>query len=139
MYILKTKQSFDAAHFLFGYVGKCRNIHGHRWTIEAEIYSETVQEKGEKRGMVVDFGDLKKDLKEIADFFDHSLIIEKNSLKPSTLTALKDENFKITELDFRPTAENLAYFIFKKMEEKGYSVKRTIVYETPDNCAVFEK
>lgn len=139
MYILKTKQSFDAAHFLYGYVGKCKNIHGHRWTIEAEIYSETVQEMGEKRGMVVDFGDLKKDLKEIADYFDHSLIIEKNSLKPSTLAALKDEKFKIIELDFRPTAENFAAFIFKKMEEKGYNVKRTVVYETPDNCAVFEK
>ena len=31
MYILKTSASFDSAHFLAGYTGKCANLHGHRW------------------------------------------------------------------------------------------------------------
>ena len=34
MYKLKTKASFDSAHFLKDYEGKCSNIHGHRWTVE---------------------------------------------------------------------------------------------------------
>ena len=61
MYTIKTKQSFDSAHFLKDYNGKCANIHGHRWTVEAEIYSQIIQNEGAFRGMIVDFGDLKKD------------------------------------------------------------------------------
>mgnify|MGYP000320293802 CR=1 FL=1 len=37
MYYLQTKASFDAAHFLWKYEGKCRNIHGHRWNVVAKI------------------------------------------------------------------------------------------------------
>ena len=37
MYKLKTKASFDSAHFLKDYDGKCSNIHGHRWTVEIEV------------------------------------------------------------------------------------------------------
>lgn len=37
MYYLKTEQSFDSAHFLAGYNGKCRNIHGHEWRVVIEI------------------------------------------------------------------------------------------------------
>ena len=37
MYYLKTESSFDSAHFLKGYNGKCRNLHGHRWRVVVEI------------------------------------------------------------------------------------------------------
>ena len=40
MYILKTEQSFDSAHFLSGYEGKCANIHGHRWRVIIEVKTE---------------------------------------------------------------------------------------------------
>ena len=63
MYILKTEHSFDAAHFLYGYDGKCSNIHGHRWRVVLEVCTEDLQEDGQNRGMYVDFGDLKRDLK----------------------------------------------------------------------------
>ena len=43
------------------------------------------------RGMYVDFGELKKDLRELADSMDHVLIIEKKTLKETTLEALKSE------------------------------------------------
>ena len=62
MYSLKTNSSFDSAHFLAGYEGKCRNLHGHRWTVEVEVGGEKLMQDGQTRGMVVDFGDLKKDL-----------------------------------------------------------------------------
>ena len=65
MYTLKTEHSFDAAHFLYGYEGKCSNIHGHRWRVVAEVSSDELETTGQNRGMYVDFGDLKKDLKEI--------------------------------------------------------------------------
>ena len=74
MYYLQTKASFDAAHFLWEYEGKCRNIHGHRWNVVAKIKSQKLEQEGQTRGMVVDFGNLKKDLKVLCDYFDHSLI-----------------------------------------------------------------
>ena len=67
MYSLKTNSSFDSAHFLAGYEGKCRNLHGHRWTVEVEVGGEKLMQDGQTRGMVVDFGDLKKDLRERRD------------------------------------------------------------------------
>ena len=88
MYYLQTKASFDAAHFLWKYEGKCRNIHGHRWNVAAKIKSQELVQEGQTRGMVVDFGNLKKDLKILCDYFDHSLIYETGSLKEETVAAL---------------------------------------------------
>ena len=71
MYYLQTKASFDAAHFLWKYEGKCRNIHGHRWNIVAKIKSQKLEQEGQTRGMVVDFGNLKKDLKKLFKYGVH--------------------------------------------------------------------
>ena len=89
MYYLQTKASFDAAHFLWKYEGKCRNIHGHRWNVVAKIKSQELEREGQTRGMVVDFGNLKNDLKVFCDYFDHSLIYETGSLKAETVAALQ--------------------------------------------------
>ena len=137
MYILKTRSQFDGAHFLKDYEGKCANIHGHRWIITVEVGSETVEESGPYRGMVVDFGKLKEDLKSETDKLDHMCLIEKGSLKESTMEALNEEGFKLFVLDFRPTAENLAKFFYDVMSTKGYTVVRTRVFETPENCAEY--
>lgn len=139
MYTLKTEQSFDSAHFLADYVGKCRNIHGHRWRVIIEIQGDALLESGEKRGMLVDFGDLKNDLKKLADELDHSLIIESGSLKESTLQALLDEKFRIVEFNFRPTAENFAKYFYDRMSRLGYRVREAVVYETPNNCASYSE
>ena len=95
MYYLKTKAAFDSAHFLKGYNGKCANIHGHRWETEAEIAGEKLQAEGEKRGMLIDFGDVKSEVRSLAKEFDHALIIEQKSLKSSTLEALLQEGFRM--------------------------------------------
>lgn len=139
MYQLTTEAYFDSAHFLSGYNGKCSNLHGHRWRIIAEIEQEKLNESGQLRGMVVDFGDLKHDLKALADSFDHCLIIEKGSLKDSTITALKSENFSIIEVSFRPTAEEFAKYFFFRMKGLSYHVKKITVYETPNNCASYSE
>lgn len=139
MYTLKTEQSFDSAHFLADYVGKCRNIHGHRWRVIIEIQGDALLASGEKRGMLVDFGDLKNDLKKLADELDHSLIIESGSLKDATMEALRDEEFRIVEFPFRPTAENFAKYFYDRMSGLGYSVREAVVYETPNNCASYSE
>lgn len=139
MYIIKTEQSFDSAHFLSGYDGKCSNLHGHRWRVLAEVCSDHLQEEGQLRGMVTDFGDIKQDLKDMADFYDHAFIYEADTLKPLTRQALKDENFRLIEVPFRPTAENFARHFYSLLTEKGYRVRSVEVYETPNNCAIYQE
>lgn len=137
MYILKTEQSFDSAHFLADYKGKCKNIHGHRWTVEVEVMTENLETDDQLRGMYVDFSTLKNDLKEEVDRLDHSLIIEKDKLKEKTVEALMEESFNLIFIDFRPTAENFSKYFYDKMEEKGYRVKCATIYETPTNSATY--
>ena len=138
MYSLKTSAAFDSAHFLAGYKGKCANIHGHRWVIEALVAQEEQIESGEKRGMILDFSDLKKAVRAIAESFDHMLIIEAGSLKPTTIAALEDEGFRLREVSFRPTAENFAKYFYGLLKS-DLPVKSVTVFETPDNCAVYEE
>ena len=138
MYFLSTESSFDAAHFLKDYEGKCSNIHGHRWRVKAEIMGRVLSEDIQTRGMLVDFGDLKANLKSVCDALDHSLIYETGSLRTETIDALREEGFRMNEFPCRPTAENLAAYICGKMQERGYRVKRVEVYETPANCAAYE-
>lgn len=139
MYSLTIEQSFDSAHFLAGYEGKCGNIHGHRWRVIVEAGSEELRADKQQRGMCVDFAELKKDLKSEVEWLDHTFIIERNSLKEQTLAALTDEGFRIIQMEFRPTAENFARFFYERMKEKGYRIEAVHVYETPNNCASFRR
>ena len=137
MYSLKTSASFDSAHFLAGYEGKCANIHGHRWTVEVTV-SGDLHPDGQERGMVLDFGDLKRAVRAAADRFDHALIFEVNTLRPKTIEALREENFRLIEVPFRPTAENFARHFADILQSEGLPVRDVTVWETPDNCAVYE-
>ena len=139
MYILKSEHSFDSAHFLSEYDGKCSNIHGHRWKVEVEVQSENLTKGGQLEGMVIDFGDLKRDVKSMADSYDHALIVQIGSMRNETLNCINQDGFKVILVDFRTTAENFAKCFFKQMKDKGYNVKRTTVYETPNNSASYEE
>ena len=87
MYILKTEQSFDSAHFLAGYEGTCGNVHGHRWRVIIEVKTEELETGRQLRGMHVDFATLKADLREETDRLDHAMIVESGSLKETTIQA----------------------------------------------------
>ena len=139
MYKLKTSASFDSAHFLSGYEGKCANIHGHHWVIEAEFSGKELQSEGTHRDMLVDFGDIKSILRSIAKSHDHLLIYEENTLRPATIQALNEEGFKMITVPFRPTAENFAKYFYELLKDKGLPVCSVAVYETPKNCAVYEE
>ncbi|HVO78335.1 MAG TPA: 6-pyruvoyl tetrahydropterin synthase family protein [Methanomassiliicoccales archaeon] len=64
---------FSASHFIPGHP-KCGRLHGHSYSVNLVLHGE----KGE-RGMVLDFVPLKKTLREIADEFDHRVILPGNS------------------------------------------------------------
>ena len=131
MYILSTESSFDAAHFLTNYEGKCKNIHGHRWRVVLEIEGEP------KNGMLVDFGVLKKDLREACDYFDHTFIVEDGSLKKELFDML-NEQFVLRIVPFRTTAENFSKYFFDLLNKK-YNVLSVSVYETPNNKAEYRR
>ena len=139
MYFLRTEQSFDSAHFLPDYDGKCRNIHGHRWKVIVEIKDAELEQDGNRRGMIVDFSEIKDVLKGICDEMDHCLIFEKLSLKPTTIQALEDEGFRLIQTDFIPTAENFAKYFYDRIKADGYKVHRVEVHETPNNYAAYEE
>ena len=139
MYCLTTSAAFDSAHFLKDYNGKCANLHGHRWTIEAQFCGSQLQTSGEKSGMLIDFCDIKHAVRALADNMDHALIIEKNSLRESTMAAMQEEGFRVIELAFRPTAENLAKYFYDALKAQQLPVAAVTVYETPDNSASYRE
>ena len=73
--------SFETGHALYGYDGKCRNVHGHSYKLSVTVIGKPISKPGEvKLGMVIDFGDLKKIVKEeIVDPFDHATVFNKNT------------------------------------------------------------
>ncbi len=139
MYLLRTEAAFDSAHFLKGYGGKCANLHGHRWRMVVEVGGEQLQEEGDQQGMLVDFAELKAAVRTLADSLDHRLLIEDSSLKPETISALVGEGFTLLSLPFRPTAENLARYLYKEIQSLGFPLRSVTVYETPENCAVYQE
>ena len=139
MYYLTAEAAFDSAHFLSGYEGKCANLHGHRWRVVAKVGGKDLCEFGDKAGMLLDFSDLKRELRGLAETLDHKLIVERHSLQLATLDAMEAEGFELVELPFRPTAENLARYLYWEMTKLGFPMVSMTVYETPDNCAVYEE
>lgn len=138
MYTIETQVSFDSAHFLAGYQGKCGNIHGHRWTVKVIAKGESLeQEQIQTRGMLMDFSQLKKALQAMGDALDHVFILEQGTMAEDTLQCLKRDGFRLVEVGFRPTAENFAKWFYDKLTEQGYSLQSVVVYETPNNCATY--
>lgn len=139
LYELTTQDYFDSAHFLADYHGKCENLHGHRWKVEATICADELGDEGTERDMVRDFGEFKRIVRETVAEFDHTFLVEDGTLKASTIEALEGEGFTVKVLPFRTTAENLAKNFFDLFESKGLPVCRVEVDETPNNRAVYRK
>lgn len=100
--------SFEAAHALEGYDGPCRNIHGHSYKLSVTVSGTPVTDHSSpKKGMIMDFSDLKKIVKEhIVDPLDHALILPKDSTLP--IASQAGESFsKIMYVGYQPTSENL--------------------------------
>lgn len=136
MYSVTTEGSFDAAHFLKDYQGKCKNIHGHRWRVVVQVSATSLLEDKQNQGMVADFKDVKKALNQLLNTFDHTLIYEKDSLKPALKKLLQEEDFALREVPFRPTAENFSRFFYEELK-KSMNITQVSVYETPNNCATY--
>ena len=99
---------FEAAHALKGYDGPCRNIHGHSYKLSVTITGEPVSAMDSpKKGMVMDFSELKKIIKKsIVDPFDHALIL--GSDYPEDVFKRSHDAFSnVIFVEYQPTSENL--------------------------------
>lgn len=139
-YILGSQHNFDAAHWLVGHEGKCKNLHGHNWVVHLELMAHETIKEGSQRGMVLDFYNLKKDFRRLVDDFDHSVIAEEGTISDNLLRAFKEEGFeRIRLVPFRPTCENFAPYFYNEMKKLGYPVKSITVYETDINFCKYEE
>ncbi len=138
MWGLIVEGHFDSSHFLADYHGKCENLHGHRWRVEATLTVGELGAEGTERAMVMDFSRAKRLVAEACAELDHRLLVEEGTLKPATLEALAGEGFSVLELPFRTTAENLAKHLFDELAARGLPISRVEVDETPHNRAFYQ-
>ena len=101
--------SFEAAHALEGYDGRCREIHGHSYRLYITIKGEPESEpESPKYGMVIDFGELKRIVNEqIIDRLDHSFMMRRTPEAEQVAADLSGRFHRVVLTDYQPTTENL--------------------------------
>jgi len=108
MFIVTKRIEFAGSHFLkLGYESPCERTHGHNWIVIISLRKDRLNDYG----MVVDFSFIKTWL---MTTFDHQNL---NDILP------------------QPTAENIAYFIFKRYESDGCF--KVVVQESEGNEAIY--
>lgn len=115
-----TKQfTFETGHALYGYDGKCKNVHGHSYKLSVTVIGSPIDDYNHvKNGMVIDFGDLKKIVKsEIVDVFDHATVFNKNTPHLELAHHLKNEGHHVILVDYQPTSENMVIDFANKIEK----------------------
>jgi 6-pyruvoyltetrahydropterin/6-carboxytetrahydropterin synthase len=120
MFELKILSHFSAAHQLTMVAKKCENLHGHNWRVEVCVKGE----KLDTAGVVLDFGILKRHVKEIMGRLDHKFL---NDLPYFT--------------EIQPSSENIAVYIATSLKEliddPGITVSRVTTWESDDACATY--
>ena len=101
--------SFESAHALWGYDGKCREIHGHSYRFFVTIKGEPItDEQSPKLGMVMDFGELKAIVaREITDRLDHSFVMRRTEQAEALAAAMGSQFTNVVLVDYQPTCENM--------------------------------
>jgi len=116
MFEIRQETTVAAAHQLRLAPGEGERLHGHNWRIVAVVRAEQL----DSRGMVVDFNDLGRDLRELVEPYEHVFL---NELAPYD--------------DVNPTAENIARVVADglaaKIDDERVRVVRVEVWET-DTC-----
>jgi 6-pyruvoyltetrahydropterin/6-carboxytetrahydropterin synthase len=116
-----TKQfNFETGHALYGYDGKCKNVHGHSYKLSVTVIGRPITDTSNvKYGMVIDFGDLKKIVKEeIVDVFDHATVFNKNTPHIELAKELKDREHHVILVDYQPTSEMMVIDFADKIKKR---------------------
>ncbi len=117
----KVGMKFSAAHFIPEH-GKCSRIHGHDYGVRLRIYGE------EEGGILYDFIDLKRKVREICDELDHHILVptankdvcvEESEDMVNVSFGSKNYSFPSVDVVFVdilvPSAELLAQYIGRRL------------------------
>lgn len=111
--LVTKKFTFDSAHKLINYEGKCKNLHGHTYSLYVTVSGEI----DKLSGMVVDFNLIKNVVNEnVIYILDHNML---------------------NEIVKQPTAENLAVWIWSQLKDK-IKVCKIDLWETPDSFVTYK-
>ena len=116
-----TKQfSFETGHALYGYDGKCKNVHGHSYKLSVTVIGKPISETSNvKYGMVIDFSDLKKIVREeIVDIFDHATVFNKNTPHVELANELSSRGHHVILVSYQPTSENMVIDFAEKIKKR---------------------
>ena len=116
-----TKQfNFETGHALYGYDGKCKNVHGHSYKLSVTVSGKPITDNTNvKFGMVIDFSDLKKIVKEeIVDVFDHATVFNQNTPHIELAKELKERDHHVILVDYQPTSEMMVIDFADKIKKR---------------------
>lgn len=116
-----TKQfSFETGHALYGYDGKCKNVHGHSYKLSVTVIGKPITDNSNvKFGMVIDFSDLKKIVREeIVDLFDHATVFNKNTPHVELAKELSNRGHHVILVEYQPTSENMVIDFAQKIKSR---------------------
>ena len=140
---ITTRLEFDAGHRIPNHKSQCRNLHGHRYSLEITLSGDIIAaENTSENGMVMDFSDVKAIARKcVVDVWDHAFLVYKNDLEIlNFLNTLP--NHKTVIFPTVPTAENMAAEAFKILKSEyqdtygnHLKLERVRLYETPNSWA----
>jgi 6-pyruvoyltetrahydropterin/6-carboxytetrahydropterin synthase len=141
MLTITRKLEFDAGHRIPDHKSQCRNLHGHRYTVEITLTGQVIEQEGNSdNGMIMDFSDVKAIASQhLVDVWDHAfLVYAKDAPVRDFLASLP--NHKTVVIDCIPTVENLARTAFDILKAAyidrygtGLKLQKLVLHETP-NC-----
>lgn len=133
--IISKKFKFDASHMIANHFGKCKNLHGHTYTVVIYLRYWV----NERTGVVLDYYDINNNFKNLIDIFDHSFICYRNDpIQLNIAEILKQQKNKIVYTQKQTTAENLAALFYKEAKKifVPFDIKIKIK-ETENTSAVY--
>jgi 6-pyruvoyltetrahydropterin/6-carboxytetrahydropterin synthase len=121
MFELRVVTRFAAAHRLTMVGAKCENLHGHNWKIEVYVQGQST----DKGGVLVDFGVIKRHVRELMETLDHKFLNEMEYFSEDT----------------PPSSENIARYLADtlaaRMDLPGIRVSRVTAWESDDASATY--
>ena len=134
--------TFDSAHMLSNYQGKCENLHGHTYKLQVSI-DAPLQAEGNEKDMVVDFNTLKAVIDEVVGSFDHAIIFsdeaERNEAEEALMDWADKYDMNYIVVTGKSTSENIATYIKSMLsvhfEHVAMSDIGVRIWETPTSFA----
>jgi 6-pyruvoyltetrahydropterin/6-carboxytetrahydropterin synthase len=135
MYVASVEVTFDAAHRLLGYPGKCASAHGHTFRGQVVVATEEL----DRLGLTLDFRDLKAGLKAWVDrHWDHAFLANDQDAQMVAALGSVPECKLYLFRGVNPSAEAIARELFDEARRQfGAVVQRVRVWETPTQYAEY--